>query len=161
MYPSRCERSIAAGECSLGPKYRPPAAPDLALHSLMNESYKTHSRRRQIPFAPPNDPHPPATAVAAAAAAAAAGPGILAHGNKTPPRRSPSPHHRARRFVCPVRRPARAAPSLRGPTPHAGGWGAHHERAHGRTPSATRAVGRPARWESACRALSVIPRSRS
>ena len=29
------------------------------------------------------------------------GPGILAHGNNTPPRRSPSPHHRARRFAVP------------------------------------------------------------
>ena len=160
MYPSRCERSIAAGECSLGPKYRPPAAPDLALHSLMNESYKTHSRRRQIPFAPPNDPHPPATAVAAAAAAAAAGPGILAHGNKTPPRRSPSPHHRAHRFVCPVRRPARAAPLLRGPMP-AGGARTTSGRTDARRARRASAVGRPARWESACRALSVISRSRS
>ena len=35
----------------------------------------------------------------------------------------------------------------------------HHERARGRTPSATRAVGR--RWESACHALSVSPWPRS
>ena len=38
-------------------------------------------------------------------------------------------------FCSPVRRSARAAPSLR---PRAGGVRAHHERARGRTPSATR-----------------------
>ena len=53
--------------------------------------------------------------------------------------------------------PPRARRSL-APRPRIGGWGAHHERARGRTPSATRAVGR--REGSARRALSVssLPR---
>ena len=51
-------------------------------------------------------------------------------------------------FVRPVRRPAAATPR-----PRDGGWGAHHERARGRTPSATRAVDR--REGLARHALSV------
>ena len=38
------------------------------------------------------------------------GPGMLAYGNNTPPRRPPSPHHRARRFAVPSVAPREPLP---------------------------------------------------
>jgi len=124
-----------------------PAAPDLALlwrciRQLQTRiTHNTHSRRpgRPIPFAPPHAPHDAGNGGGGGGGGGAENLSARKHHPSAlfpftpPPRasfRSSRPSPRARRSLA-----------LR-PRPRAGGWGAHHERARGRTPSATRAVGR-------------------
>ena len=124
-----------------------PAAPDLALlwrciRQLQTRiTHNTHSRRpgRPIPFAPPHAPHDAGNGGGGGGGGGAENLSARKHLPSAlfpftpPPRasfRSSRPSPRARRSLA-----------LR-PSPRAGGWGAHHERARGRTPSAKRAVGR-------------------